>query len=456
MLRNRFLALTVLALAFAACESDYSFHGEADTLVFSADTLTFDTVFTSQATATTYVTLRNKSSKDMTIETIRLVGGESSAFNISVSGENATQVSDVRLPGKDSLYIFVNVDIPETDDGAPFCITDAIEAQSGGHTWTMTLMAYGQNVIRISEGKIADSEWTADKPYLLSGEVVVDSAKTLTVMSGTKIFLNEGASISVYGTADFQGTREEPIRIQGARLESFYDDIPGQWESLTFQSSSTGNTLENVEIAGAYYAVIADSASQVSMKNCILRDASKGAILAYGADVEVVNSLLYNCGGALVAAYGGSTSIVHCTLSNYFSWETRQASTVSLYTADEYPQLEDFTLVNSIVVGNLTDEFSLEGELDATTLVQNSLIRLSTDSQESLADYIENTQFESDANFADRKNFDYHLTEESAAIDSALIEAAQLVPEDFDGNDRLADGLPDIGAYEFIETENQD
>ncbi len=451
MYRNNIVALIGLLLAFVACENDYSFTGESDSISFMADTLTFDTVFTSEATSTERIVMYNRSDRDMTVESIRLVGGTDSPFNVSINGENSTQVTDVRMLADDSLFIFVNVDIPSTDEAEPFRVLDAIEVQSGGHTWSIVLEAYGQNVTRIAAGKLGDLAWQAGRPYLLSGEVVVDSSATLVVEPRTRVYMSEGSQLSIYGTAIFCGTREEPIVMKGSRLESFYDDISGQWEGVAFQSSSQGNRMENVEIAGARYAVTVDSASQLVMENCRLRDASRGAVLAYGAEVELVNSLLYNCGGPLVAAYGGSTSIVHCTLSNYYSWATRSSSTVSVVAGSDYPELLEFDLVNCIVMGNLTDEIDVEEDVDSIVTVRYSLVRLGTSKQKSLAYLFENTYFETDAYFADRRNYDYHLTEKSAARDSALIDFSQLVPLDFDGVSRLDDGLPDIGAFEFVE-----
>ena len=47
------------------------------------------------------------------------------------------------------------------------------------------------------------------------------------------------------------------------------------------------------------------------------------------------------------------------------------------------------------------------------------------------------------------RQYDYHLTPSSPAIGSADVEIASQVPVDLDGNERLLDGVPDIGCYEY-------
>lgn len=443
-------AMTIL-MATTSCETEYVHSGGANDLSFAADTLSFDTIFTGDATSTTFIALYNKSNKDILIDRIWLSGGNDSRFNVNINGQNATDVERLRIQEGDSLWIFVNVKAEETLDPTPFIIEDILNVSSGTNTTTAHLIAYGQNVIRYNNARLGGSTWSSEMPYLLSGENIVDSAMTLTIKQGTQIFLEKGATLQIYGNIISIGTKDEKVIFSGVRRDEFYEDIPGQWGSIFLNSSSTDNYMTHTEISGSQYGIKADSASSIELENIIIRDASYGAMLAYGADVRISNSLLYNCGGPLFAAYGGKSHIVHCTMSNYFSWEMRRQATLKVTSAEEYPPFQEFFMANSIVVGNLTDEIEIDSLPEDKTLLSHCYLKMNKKTYDIDTDKrFEGIKQGATPGFKDRENSDYTLTEKAEALNAAYPAHSENYPYDMMGNSRLSDICPDMGALEYI------
>ncbi len=444
MSRNSPIHIIILfLLLFVACEKDYTTNAPTNALYFSADTLSFDTIFTAEKTTAFRYALYNRSSENIEIKTIALRGEESSPFTVNIDGEDAYSVQNARIRAKDSLMIFIYLEIPETDDEEPFAVYDYIDVTTDNYTETLVLQAFGQNVNRIPEGTIEDLYWGKGKPYLVQSTATIPSLSTLYVEPGARIYMADDAQIDVYGTIIIDGTPDERVVVKAQRNESMYDDIPGQWNGINIQIDSKGNQINFAEIANASYALTVDSAAELTMSNVILRDASHGAMLTFAADVEVDNSIFYNCGGPLFETYGGRNSLIHCTLSNYFSWQTRYTKTLVIHNE---PEVENFFLANSIVIGNLTDEIDLDTEDTQNIIIQNSLLRQTQDTENPC--YVDDFAT-TDAGFVDRQTFDFHLKENSTARDIASLEIAEDFPEDFDQNSRLTDQAPDAGAYEY-------
>lgn len=454
---KRILSYTIICFATlfcVCCETEYSSADSPTSLSFATDTLSFDTIFTGSATTTTYLALYNRSDNDILIDRIWLNGGDDSPFNININGTNATSVESIRLQGRDSLWIFVNVYPNETTDDTPFVVEDVVSVSSGSCVVTSRLLAYAQNVVRVNSESVGGQKWDSQRPYLLSGVNVVDSTQILTISEGTQIYFEEDATLQVYGTLVAIGSQDKKIVFRGKRTDDFYDDIPGQWKSLTFMPGSSDNYISYAEIAGAEYAVEVDSASTLELENVVVRDASYGAILAYGANISIVNSLLYNCGGPLLAAYGGKTSVIHCTMSNYYSWEIRRKPTLFITKGERYPDYQGLLIANSIIVGNMTDEVDIDSLPDDETLISHSYIKMSQKRYKAEDVRFEAVRVGGTPYFVNRDKYDFHLMEKSEAINAAYPSYSEMYPYDYEGKSRLSDLCPDMGAIETLLQEN--
>ena len=107
------LFLNATVLFFAACNDEIISTDTSKKLEFSTDTLTFDTVFTTFGSTTHKLLVYNNNSQTLRISSIALSGGKDSPFRINVDGMKSDDNSftDIEIPGKDSIYIFVEVTI---------------------------------------------------------------------------------------------------------------------------------------------------------------------------------------------------------------------------------------------------------------------------------------------------------------------------------------------------------
>ncbi len=89
-------------------------------LTLSADTLSFDTVFTTTGSVTQQVKLINNNNQSVGISSISLAGGTGSPFIINIDGTPGPNASNLNIQANDSLYIFVTVLIPSGVETDPF------------------------------------------------------------------------------------------------------------------------------------------------------------------------------------------------------------------------------------------------------------------------------------------------------------------------------------------------
>ena len=98
----------LLIVGFASCIEDDFTTSSSDVLEFSTDTLSFDTVFTGEVTATKRFLVYNRHKKQLNIERISLAGApEGAKFYLNVDGRSGEAFQDVEVRGEDSIYVFV-------------------------------------------------------------------------------------------------------------------------------------------------------------------------------------------------------------------------------------------------------------------------------------------------------------------------------------------------------------
>lgn len=444
----RFSAILFVILSFVACESDYSFRGDENSISFSADTLSFDTVFSGNASVTAKLMLYNRSANDMTIDDISLVGGSSSLYNVSINGTAGTHLNGVRLRSGDSLHIFVNI-FPPINNIEPYYIAeDDIVATAGTHSWTAHLWACALTAQRISGTISTNTQWQQGVPYLISDTLNIAPNTQLSISEGTEIYMAPAALISIEGSLCISGTRNAPVALRTSRLSSFYSDIPGQWQGIELHGSNATANMTYTQITNATTALQADSATSLRLTDVEIHDAQAYAIDANQANVEVSNCVIYNCGSSLLQIDGGTAKITHCTLVNYYKWNARNVATITVSNNN----LLSFEMLNSVVVGNLSNEIDLADDISAEQcLISHCYIRTNnraTDTDERFNVVI----IGKEPLFVDKDNNDYHLQDNSPLIDAADAQYSTNLPTDHDGNSRIADDGPDIGAFEIVNT----
>ena len=483
------MALIAISALFSSCRKNVFTKDPADKLMFSTDTVQFDTIFTGIGSTTKHLVVKNSNkSKSINIDRIYLAKGTSSKYRLNIDGHKTSKdykLENYALAPGDSIFIFVEVTInPGTDD---LVEQDSIIFESNGNSQDVDLVAFGQNVTLLSGRMITqDTTWNADKPVLIYNSAMVDTLVTLTVMPGAKVYLHNKSSLFVKGTLKSLGEIGNRVTFTGDRLEEYYRYTPGQWGAylqdedgntrgvyggIHLLAGSRYNELNNTDITNALIGVQVDSvvtpdAPTLKMKNTNIENAKIACLYALGAHIEAENCVFANSSQYTVACWiGGKYSFTHCTMANY-SVGVRQAPQVSLnnyYTYRDangntqisYRDLIGAYFANCIIYGYNKKEIGFDFVSGATSnvLFDNCLIRYENNDellQSASSSFVDNI-FNEDPMFASTvKPYLYNILEVSAAKDKAKIPISETCPLDHEGINRLAfDGKPDIGAFEY-------
>ena len=380
------ISLSLVVLFFFGCRKDDRISTDpALKLEFSADSILFDTVFTSLGSTTQKLKIFNRGKQAIKISEIKLAGGSSSSYQININGNPGTSISDVELRGRDSLNIFVRVTINPNSSSLPFVVGDVLEFQTNGNYQKVVLNAYGQNAVFLKNAVInTNSTWTNNLPYVIYGSVTVNPGKMLTIQKGSRILFHKDAEMLVGGTLKVEGTLDDSVLFASDRLERIYDDERGQWKGLRLLSSSINNHINYTAIKNGLTGIEVDSLSKNSNPKLLLTNAkiyNMELIGLYGlnADITGFNNIIANCGRHLVYGInGGLYNLKQNTFSNSFA---QIRSTPSVFFTDKLNQQKtsslNLTLVNNIIWGNLSDEFSLEkaGTLPIEQVIHHNLIK---------------------------------------------------------------------------------
>lgn len=471
------IALVAICLiaALTGCEERLT-DNPSDTVVFSDDTVFFDTVFTAAGSSTRRVMLRNPNKKAVHISSVRLKDG--SSFIINFDGEQNPALLrslDMNLAGGDSLFIFVRADIDPTGQDNPLFIEDRLLIDVGDHTEQLVLQAYGWDVRILDRHEVRMSTtFSADKPYLVRGYLLIPDGVTLTLPAGCHIFMHDTAQIACYGGLLAQGTTEKPVRILSDRLDNIFTDIPylyvgGRWDGLYAVEPDT-LALHNIEIlsgnVGLY--VLGSGKEHVTITNSRIHNHNLYGLVIQDADALVANTEISNCADYCVYLAGGRHEFVHTTIASYFNASryaiqttTRTDSISPLYinNLSKNRQPTELHFINSVLAGAQRNCLMIATPLPQYYNGEIAFSYLQTDTIH--APYAhDNTYGERGDtlfvnNFYSERNIYYDFRPDSAsrALGIADPATAQQYPLDRLGNDRLADGMPDAGCYE--RTENQ-
>ena len=132
------LLVIALSLTMPGCHRNNNTEGAK--LEFSADTVLFDTVFTTVTSSTRTFTVRNTTGAPLEVD-IALAGGKQSYYSINVDGVAGTEFHGVEIPAHDSIFVFVKVNIDPTNQNTPYLVTDSIMFYQKSCTQAVQLVA---------------------------------------------------------------------------------------------------------------------------------------------------------------------------------------------------------------------------------------------------------------------------------------------------------------------------
>jgi hypothetical protein len=473
--------LMLLALGFSSCRKELQPDDNPSLkLTFSADSIIFDTLFTTVGSITRNLKVYNKHDKAVNISSIRLLGGESSNYRLNIDGNPAIQENDIEIAGNDSLFIFIRVTIDPTSALTPFVVSDEISFLTNGNEQNVVLAAWGQDAHYIIADKSLGSlkykivapedsavTWPADKPYLVYGYAVVDSTGSLEIEAGAQIHFHNASGMWVYkgGSLKVMGTQEAPVVFQQDRLEPYFRDLPGQWDRIWLNEGSVNNEINYAVIRNGFIGLQVETlqepmGNQLILTNTIIENMSGIGLLGRYYAVTGVNNVIANCGQLGLLLQGGLYDFRHCTFANYFRDAVRQDPNLAItnYYLDPedvlYVYNTDVYFGNSIIYGNQSEEILIDsddaGEL--TYVFDHCLLRtqMNIGDDEVFPGCLKNQQ----PLFVDIEKNNLALDTLSPGIDQGdinIINASALptiIDKDILGVSRIIS--PDMGAYEFV------
>ena len=483
--------LLLILWSFLACNDnfeDYS-RNPQDCLAFSTDTLSFDTVLTTVNSPVKAFVVYNPNKKPLLVSSIGLAEGENSNFKINVDGFAGSVFKDIEIRANDSIYILVNVKPVENEQYTPVLFNDYIVFTTNSVQQKVVLQAYGQDVYK-HQSLVLDTDTTLSnfKPFLIYDSLVIKEGVTVNIQEGTTFYMGHNAMLIVGGTLKIKGTLDKPVIFRGSRTDKLplssepipYDLIPGQWKGISFDSISYNNEFENVQIRngrfGLIFRVSDPSMEKIKMKNVVLTNVSGTLIEAVNCNIVAENCEFSNAKDYLLDLVGGRYKFTHCTVANYYpnlkeaGWGNTGNQTIYLsdslialdfITTGYYPVL-GFDISNSIIAGNMkTSGISIPAKhnLSEPLILRNCVLTdtMIKSGNINYTDCIFKVKADSLFKKVDCKTeklsfwpvFDFGLPEKSPARNVANLEISKLIPLDIKGVNRLEDGFPDAGAYEF-------
>jgi hypothetical protein len=481
--------LGILFLGFgSSCRKDELTENPSDKLSFSTDSVYFDTVFTTLSSVTKRFRVYNPNNKRIKISSIRLASGSSSLFRINVDGVPGTSITDVEIDAGDSIFVFAEVTIDPNNELNPFVVSDSILFETNGNEQKVLLVAYGRNADFYRPDQFlgngfppfsilpnTNTVWTNERPKVIIGYLVVDSAQSLTIEAGTQVYLYNNSGLWVYkqGTLVVNGTLQDSVVFQGVRKEEEYREEPGQWDRIWINQGSLGNKINYAVIKNGNIGIQAEDLielgdagqSRLTISNTRIRNMKAFGIYGVNYQIEAWNNVVSNCGAYTLALIrGGNYNFRHCTFANYWSENVRSEPSVVLSNAQTRPDNSvvvapmNFSFLNGIVYGNLQsgNELVVDGLADApfNWIFKNSLLKIDNpDINTADPLHFEAMKFNEDPGFADVNAQNYKLTASSIARNwgsASFVSIPPVIAEDIEGVNRLADEAPDAGAFEFV------
>ena len=479
-----FFSVLIASLTLIGCQESEFLESDSFPLTFSNDTVLFDTVFTSLGTTTKRFTVHNKNNAKVLIKTITLAKNSASNFSINVDGIPGTEFYNIEIDKNDSMYVFVEANIdPNRDEMVE---TDSIIFNTGKAFNDVKLVAFGQDVNLIAGQTIDTETWTSEKPYLIYDYVHLSEGHTLTIEAGTCIYFHYGTSMLIDGTLIAQGNVNQPITFRADRLEPFYADKSGQWGAwieqddgsmyllggLHFTKKSKNNYIDHAIIEKAIKGIQIDSikieqSPGLTITNTIILHMNLAGIIAQTSSIVSHNLVVNDCGMyGLALLLGGDYSFNHATIACYTPYNSRTTPAVIINNYYSYNQtiyaynLYQCRFTNSIIhgkYGNNQSEIGIDLTDAAATnyFFDHCLLQIDHSSDTTDIQHFNRVFSASDGvGYTNIGKYDFSIDSQSVARNKGLYEFGALFPIDIQGNSRILDQHPDLGAFEQIDNED--
>ena len=480
MRKSAYLLAILLLCTLWACDSYDSWTVDPSArLTFSSDTVSFDTIISKVGSSTRRLLVFNNNSAGIRLTNVRLKHGAESYFRINVDGQFLEQGSgyDFEVRGRDSIFVLVEVTLPDVDADTVTSYTDSLAFQAeSGEVQYVTLLAGGRDAyhwygtIDINE----DRTIPAGRPVVIYDSVHVASDATLTLAPGAVLMFHHNAAMRVDGKLVANGTVDNPVIMRGDRTDNLfsylpYDNTPEQWGGLYLHGGP--HSLDYLDLHASKFGIIAEDCT-IQLNNCILRNSRGNGLTTRNCTLTAVNTEISNSMGDLYSMTGGTTDMIHCTLAQYYNYDSQHGMALRLsdfayeYGDTMYYALKKAWFRNCVIAGYdqdvLMGSFMGEKKFGIELDYLFSHCYMCTDSLQQRDDpkrFVGNI-FESTDTVSGGSNyvlFDtyerrYNFTPDTLSCirSNAEPNLSQQYPLDRLGHSRTGDNKPDIGAYQLV------
>lgn len=329
---------------------------------FSQDTLRIDTLYSRLSSATHRLILYNRHEKAIELTKISLDGEGSPHFRLNVDGRSGREFSEILIPARDSLFLFVEATFPEGADDLPTRYEASLLFHCRDVVSKVLLEGVRLNIDHCETLFInRDSTLAGNRPLLVKDSIVVNKGATLTLEPGVHLLMGDKGKIVVYGSLRSIGDVANRVLIEGVRRDELIEKVnyrllPGQWEDIEFKEGCGNIYLKNTTIRNGRGGIVlgteeANESIDIELEECIVTNMKGNAIRGVGAKVKATNCLFSNTMASLIELRGGSCSLSYCTVASFYPFDRRLGPAISL-SKTKQGQNPSLQLSHSIVEGS--------------------------------------------------------------------------------------------------------
>ncbi|AZQ60660.1 hypothetical protein EI427_00095 [Flammeovirga pectinis] len=426
-------------------------------LIFSQDTVFFDTLYTSKedenidmSSIAKRFTVYNPSGNAINISEISL-NDPNDVYSLLINGDASSSVENTFLRGGDSMIIVAEANIPYEDESTIREFSADVNLFTNGNKQNVVLNAFGEDPYYIAGGNvvIGDLIWDPGRTYLLIDSLYITEGSSLTINAGARLVFDNNAKIQVSGSLQLLGTPQDTICLESKRLDGKYENSPGQWGGVIFDSLSHDNKIYGSHIKNSTYGLYIyhpdnDDVIDLDIQNSTIHNVSLVGVSSIKADVRIVNTIIsHTVSYAFAQASGGVCEFLYNTIVNENTGYYRDVPSVAFESILDNTQDNEeikLTLTNNIIWGSLSNEFNVSDGVSLVSLT-NNIIKTTSD------EYSDNNILNQDPYFRYPYSYNFSLADDSPARGKAL--SIPNITIDQIGNPRTT--TPDIGALQWVE-----